>query len=165
MIGPQFLSQLRQKHRAEMVLVLVQLEQIAPCWHQSISDLALEIGTDRATLNRSLSCLRKLGLLQYYSASNGGCWIWWVKRCEDDAPDPNGEPCWQLRSSNNHATAKIPISKRREWAAARGIPLATLNSFLLGRHAVLRNHWRITKSPFDLEIKEQLQGRTNREST
>lgn len=154
MIEPQFLSHLRQHHRAEMVLVMVQIEQICPCWHQSIADLALQLGTDRATLNRSLSHLKQRGLIEYYSVAKGGCWIWWVKRSANDAPSPKDEPGWDVRTAANHQTTRIPISKRQQWAEARGIPLATLNGFLLGRQMVLRNQWRVIRSPFDVEDLE-----------
>lgn len=162
MIDPQFLAQLRHQHRSETLLTMMQLEQIIPCdssserkwsWHESITDLALEIGTDRASLNRCLRRLEKLGLIKYHSISNhGGTWVWWVKRHPADTPNPKDEPGWDLRMTTSSHTVRIPVSKREEWAKARGIPLPTLYGFLQGRQKVLRNQWRLIRSPFDVEI-------------
>lgn len=154
MIDPQFLASLRQQYRAEMILVMVQLEQLFPCWHSSITELSDQLGTERATLNRSLSQLRKLGLIQYYSIAKGGCWIWWVKRHMDEIYDPKEEPGWDLRTTANHQTVRVHVSKRAEWAKSKKIPLATLNGFLLGYQTVLRKQWRVIRSPFDVEIVE-----------
>lgn len=154
MIEPDFLAYLRQHHRAEMVLAMVQLEQLSPGWWESINDLALQMGTDRSTLNRSLVDLEKRGLIRYYSISNkSGTWIWWVKRYAVDAPRPEDEPGWDLAVMPNRHKARIPISKRKEWAESKGIPMTTLCGFLYGRQKVLKGTWRVLKSPFDLEVK------------
>jgi len=154
MIEPDFLSYLRQHHRAEMVLAMVQLEQLMPGWWESIHDLAVQMGTDRATLNRSLSHLEKRGLIRYYSISNKrGTWIWWVKRHAVDAPKPEDEPGWNLSDSLSKRKTKIPISKRKAWAKAQEVPLPTLCGFLYGRQKVLKNRWQVMSSPFDLEIE------------
>ncbi len=57
MIQPAYLAKLRYELRAELVITLVQLEQLVPGWWCSLSDLAEQLGTDRASLNRSLSKL------------------------------------------------------------------------------------------------------------
>ena len=60
-----------------MVLLLVQLEQVCPGWWVDLSQLAEQLGTDRATLNRSLVQLERLDLIRRYSLANGGgTWIW-----------------------------------------------------------------------------------------
>lgn len=154
MIESEFLAYLRHHHRPEMVLAMVQLEQLSPGWWESIHDLALQMGTDRSTLNRTLVHLEKRGLIRYHSISNkSGTWVWWVKRHAVDAPKPEDEPGWDLTVISNRGKIRIPISKRREWAKARGIPFPTLCNFLYGRQKVLRDRWRILRSPFDLEVE------------
>lgn len=152
MIDPAWLATLRQRHRAEMVLVLVQLEQLCPgTWH-NLSDLAEQLGTDRATLNRSLSHLRRLGLIGCVSRSNtGGTWLWWVSRHAGATPAPDDEPAWVLRNAFGlSTTTRIPLTGVREWAARRDIPYQTLRSFLAGHQIVLRGTWRLVSTPFDL---------------
>jgi hypothetical protein len=155
MIEPDFLTYLRQHHRAEMVLTMVQLEQLIPGWWESIGELALQMGCDRGTLSHNLSQLEKRGLIRYYSISNkSGTWIWWVKRHSVDAPRPEDEPGWDLTVLPHRGKVRIPISKRREWAKDKGIPLSTLCGFLYGRQKVLRDRWQVLRSPFDVEIIE-----------
>ena len=154
MIQPDFLAHLRQQYRSEMVLAMVQLEQLVPGWWESINDLALQIGSDRSTVNRSLSHLEKRGLIHYYSISNkSGTWVWWVKRDAIDAPKPEDEPGLDLKDIINRRKIRIPISKRREWAEDKGIPLSTLCGFLYGRQKVLKDRWRVMNSPFYLEVE------------
>jgi hypothetical protein len=149
MIEPSHLAALRRRHRAELVLVLVQLEQLCPGTWDSLSDLAEQLGTDRATLNRSISQLRRLGLIGCVSRSNsGGTWLWWVSRYAGDAPPPEAEPAWVLCTDQYHYT-RIPLTRQREWAARRGIPYPTLRSFLAGHQRVLRGTWRLAATPFD----------------
>lgn len=152
MIEPAFLSHLRRNHRAEMVLVLVQLEQLCPGWWESLAQLADQIGTDRATLNRSLRHLGKYGLVARHSISNrSGTWIWWVKRHADDRPHPDAEPAWIVRNVPSGRVTRIPISKRNDWAAAHGIPISTFCGFLCGRQELLRGKWKVMGSPFDFD--------------
>lgn len=147
-----FLAALRRRHRAEMVLVMVQLEQVCPGWWESLEDLAEQLGTDRATLNRSLRQLEDRGLIRRCSISNrSGTWIWWVKRREGDEPHADDEPAWVLRSTTSTHKTRVPISRRREWAERRGIPLPTLIGFLNGRQKVLRGQWTVAASPVDCE--------------
>jgi DNA-binding transcriptional ArsR family regulator len=149
-IAPEFLAQLRQRHRAEMVLVLVQLEQVCPGWWESLTDLAEQLGTDRATLNRSLRQLEDLGLIRRCSISNrSGTWIWWVKRYLRDHPRPGTEPAWRLQCQQTGAEIRVPISSRRQWAADHGVPVSTLCAFLYGRQQTLRDRWRLIGSPLD----------------
>ena len=156
MIEPDFLAYLRQHHRAEMVLTMVQLEQLIPGWWESIGELALQMSCDRGTLSHNISQLEKRGLIRYYSISNkSGTWIWWVKRHSVDAPKPEDEPSWDLIDSISNRKVRIPISGRREWAESKEIPMPTLCGFLYGRQKVLRDRWQVTKSPFDLEIESQ----------
>jgi len=151
MIDPQFLADLRHRKRAEQVLLLVQLEQVAPGWWETLNDLAEQLGTDRATLNRGLRKLERDGLIRRYSISNrSGTWVWWVKRHAKDEPKPEDEPAWVLKLTTSNHFVRIPISGRREWASSRGIPLQTLIGFLNGRQTVLRNKWKLSRSPFDL---------------
>lgn len=152
MIEPQFLASLRRRHRAELVLVMVQLEQLAPGWWLTLHDLAEQLGTDRATLNRSIRKLENLGLLRRASISNsGGTWIWWVQRHEADAPRPEDEPAWVVRDLSRHRSARIPLSGRWEWARRQGIPRGTMRSFLAGGQRVLRDRWELVATPMDCE--------------
>lgn len=155
MIRPEFLAELRHQQRSELILLMVQLEQIIPCWHESMTNLASQLGTDRASLNRCLVALEKRGLIKYYSISNrSGTWIWWVKRSRIDTPSAKDEPGWTVRLLSNRAILKIPISQRRAWANIRKIPFSTLCGFLNGRQRVLYGKWELLGSPFDMDIEE-----------
>ncbi len=152
MIEPAFLASLRRRHRAELVLVMVQLEQLAPGWWLTLHDLAEQLGTDRATLNRSIRKLEDLGLLRRASISNsGGTWIWWVQRTEGDQPRPEDEPAWMLRDLSRKRPVRIPISERWAWAQRQGIPRQTMRSFLAGHQRVLRERWELVATPMDCE--------------
>lgn len=153
MIKPEFLAELRERHRAETILLMVQLEQIIPCWHASITDLALQLRVDRSTLNHNLLRLKQLELLEYYSITRSGCWVWWIKRSKNETPNPANEPGWILNTLVNRQKIKIPISKRKQWAKTHQIPLHTLYGFLNGRQNLLRNQWQVVASPFDVQIK------------
>lgn len=150
MIEPEFLAALRRRHRAELVLVLVQLEQVAPGWWLTLTELADQLGTDRATLNRSIRKLEDLGLLRRTSISNcGGTWIWWVQRHEQHQPRPEEEPAWELRDLSRRRTERVTIAQRWEWGKQRGIPRQTMRSFLAGHQEVLRERWRLISTPLD----------------
>jgi len=149
-IEPEFLASLRRRHRAELVLVLVQLEQLAPGWWLTLAELADQLGTDRATLNRSVRKLEDLGLLRRASISNsGGTWIWWVQRSEADAPRPEDEPAWVLRDRHRQMHERVTISERWAWAERQGIPRPTMQSFLGGYQRVLRDRWELVATPLD----------------
>jgi DNA-binding HxlR family transcriptional regulator len=148
MIDPDYLAALRRQHRPEMVLLLVQLEQVAPGWWQDLETLAEQLGRDRSTLNRSLRKLERIGLIRRASYSNcGGTWIWWVQRSATDQPAPDAEPAWVAHDVKRRLTERIPISSRWQWAAKRDIPRGTMSSWLYGRMRLLRNRWEIVESP------------------
>ncbi len=152
MIDPKFLASLRRRHRSELVLVLVQLEQVAPGWWLTLTELAEQLGTDRATLNRSIRKLEDLGLLRRASISNnGGTWIWWVQRSEADAPRPEDEPAWVLRDIRFRTRERITLGQRWEWADRQGIPRQTVRNFLAGGQRVMRDRWELIASPLDCE--------------
>lgn len=153
MINPAFLASLRRRHRAELVLVLVQLEQIVPGWWPDLHELAVQLGTDRATLNRSIRKLEVIGLIRRASFSNkGGTWIWWAARSADDVPRPGDEPAWVARDlKRDWARERITVSGRWAWAAKHGIPRGTMTSWLCGYQRVLRGRWELVGSPLDLE--------------
>lgn len=121
MIQPAYLAQLRYELRAELVITLVQLEQLVPGWWCSLSDLAEQLGTDRASLNRSLSKLAALGLLRRVSRSNGGgTWIWWVKRDVEDQPSDLEAPRWRLRDvAGGRRSLEVILGQERAFAAAK----------------------------------------------
>ncbi len=150
MIQAEFLARLRQQHRAEMVLVLVQLEQLAPGWWLTLQQLAEQLGTDRATLNRSICKLEKLGFLRRSTISNtGGTWIWWVQKSAEDEPRPEEEPAWVLKHVKSRVHYRVPISQRWDWAEQRQIPRQTMSSFLAGNQLVMRKQWKLVATPLD----------------
>lgn len=150
MIQPQFLAQLRQRYRAEMVLVLVQLEQLCPSHWPDLTDLASHLGTDRATLNRSVRKLEDLQLLRRTSISNGGgTWIWWVARHDGEQPPVDAEPAWLVRDLHRKIIRRVPITQRWDFARRHGIPRATMRSFLMGYQLVMRDRWELVATPHD----------------
>lgn len=157
MIASEYLAMLRRRMRSEMVLVMVQLEQVCPGWWEDISDLAEDLGTDRTTLNRSLRKLEDLDLIRRTTITNqSGTWVWWVKRHANDEPRASDEPAWVLSRLKSRERERIPISKRREWARARGIPMPTLCSFLYGHQQTLRGQWRLVGTPLDQFIPKEV---------
>lgn len=156
MIQAEFLAELRGRHRAELVLVMVQLEQLFPGYWSDLSDLAEQLGTDRATLNRSIRKLEDLGLLRRASISNGGgTWVWWVARHRDDRPDEADEPAWVVRDVGTHRTQRIGLTQRWEWARRHDVPRQTLRSFLAGNQLVMRERWRLVSTPLDQTLEWQ----------
>lgn len=157
MINPDFLSQLRRQHRSEMVLVMVQLEQVSPGYWPDLADLAEQLGTDRATLNRSMRKLEDLGLLRRASISNGGgTWVWWVARHRDDQPDAAAEPAWVVRDVRNQRQRhRITLTQRWEWARRHGIPRGTMRSFLMGYQLTMRDRWQLVATPIDQSLEWQ----------
>lgn len=150
MIQPEFLAQLRHRHRAELVLVLVQLEQLCPVYAADLTDLAVRLGTDRSTLNRSLRRLEKLDLIRRVSISNGGgTWVWWVARYDGDQPLPEREPAYVLRDVRKRLTHRVPITQRWEWAKRHGIPRGTMRGFLMGYQLIMRDRWELVATPHD----------------
>ena len=150
MIESGFLAELRRKHRAELLLVMVQLEQLFPGHWPDIADLAEQLATDRATLNRSMRKLEDLGLLRRASISNGGgTWVWWVARHRDDQPDAATEPAWVVRDVRNKRTQRITLSNRWDWGRRHCIPRGTLRSFLMGYQLTMRDRWRLVATPLD----------------
>ncbi len=150
MIAPDFLAALRRQHRAELVLVLVQLEQLSPGWWLTLQELAEQLGTDRATLNRSIRKLEDLDLLRRSTISNcGGTWIWWVKTDVGKQPQPEDEPAWVVKDVRTRIRTRIPIAERWEWAERRDIPRQTMRGFLAGEQLVLREQWQLVATPLD----------------
>lgn len=149
MIDPAFLASLRRRHRAELVLVLVQLEQVVPGWWLTLAELAEQLGTDRATLNRSVRKLEDLGLLRRVSLSNGGTWIWWAAKDEGDEPRPEDEPAWVVKEISCRTHHRVTIGDRWEWARRRGIPKQTMRNFLSGGQLVMRERWELVSTPMD----------------
>jgi hypothetical protein len=149
-IQPAFLAQLRQRCRAELVLVMVQLEQLFPGHWPDIADLADQLATDRATLNRSMRQLEDLGLLRRVSIGNGGgTWIWWVARHDGDQPPEDAEPAWVLRDLRGQRTQRVTVTHRWDWARRHGIPRGTMRSFLTGGQLLMRNRWQLVATPYD----------------
>jgi hypothetical protein len=154
-IEAEFLASLRRRHRVELVLTLVQLEQLCPGWWADLSELADQLGTDRASLNRSLTKLERLGLVRRERISNtGGNWVWWVKRSEADEPRPEDEPGWRLRDVKVGKTIRVTIRDRWRWAERHGIAQPTMQSFLGGYQQTLHGRWKVTGSPWDENVTD-----------
>jgi DNA-binding HxlR family transcriptional regulator len=149
-IQPEFLAQLRQRCRAELVLVLVQLEQLCPAFWPDLTELAEQLGTDRSTLNRSLRKLEDQQLLRRVSISNGGgTWVWWVARYQGDQPLANAEPAWVLRDLRTRKPHRVTVTRRWDWARRYGIPRSTMRNFLTGGQMVMRERWELVATPYD----------------
>lgn len=149
-IQPAFLAQLRQRCRAELVLVLVQLEQLFPGHWPDIADLADQLATDRATLNRSMRQLEDMGLLRRVSIGNGGgTWVWWVARQHGEQPPVDAEPAWVVRDVRGQRTQRVTVTQRWDWARRHGIPRGTMRSFLTGGQLVMRDRWQLVATPYD----------------
>lgn len=150
MVQPEFLASLRHRHRSELLLVFVQLEQQCPGWWLDLQQLSDQLGTDRSTLNRSMLKLDRLGLIRRFSISHsGGTYLWWVKRHEADLPSVECEPAWVLRDIRFRGRERITLGQRWAWAERHGIPRNTLRSFLAGGHHVLRQRWELVETPMD----------------
>ncbi len=150
MIDPEFLAVLRHRHRCELVLTMVQLEQLAPGWWPTQSDLAEQLGVIRSQLNINLQELSRAGLVGKIARSNsGGTWIYWVKRSENDQPAEDAAPAWVVRDRLRHTSERIRVDKQKDWALRYGIPPATLRSFLAGHQKVMNNRWTLVRTPFD----------------
>ena len=150
MIDPAYLATIRRQYRCELVLTLIQLEQLCPGWWLSMTELAEDLGTDRASLNRSISKLEALGLLKRASHGNGGgTWIWWVKTSPEDEPRPDAEPAWVVRDIRDRNRYRIPISDPYSWGKRRNIPRQTMRSFLAGGQLLMRGRWELVQTPMD----------------
>ena len=152
MIESEYLATIRKQMRCELVLTMVQLEQLAPAWWHSQSEMAQQLGTERRTLTTNLRKLEGMGLIRRIVIGHtGGTWIWWVKRSPTDEPRAEDEPAWVVRDVRRRMTERITIRQRWEWAAQRGIPKPTMQSFLGGYQRVLRGRWEVVASPWDVE--------------
>lgn len=150
MIDPSYLAALRHQVRCELLLTMVQLEQLCPGWWADLSSLAQQLGTDRASLNRSLTKLEAMGLIRRERISNtGGNWVWWVKRSPEDCPRPDDEPAWSFRDVKVGKTIRVTIRDRWRWAERHGVARPTMQSFLGGYQQTLQGRWKITGSPWD----------------
>lgn len=150
MIDPAYIAKLRHQYRSELVLTFVQLEQVYPGWWADLETLAIQLGTDRASLNRNICKLEKLNMVRRTSISNtGGTWVWWVKRGEDDKPQADNEPAWLIKRLGNRRIERIAVSQRWEWAKRHGVPRNTMRSFLSGGQMVLRGRWQLVATPHD----------------
>jgi predicted transcriptional regulator len=152
-IDPTYLATIRQQLRAELVITLVQLEQLAPMWWPSQDEMAQQLGTTRRTLTTNLQRLESQGLIKRLAiGKSGGTWIWWVKRCPAHKPQAQDEPAWILRDVHTRVRQRVTISKRWEWASQHEIPKPTMQSFLGGHQLTLRRRWQVVGSPWDEQV-------------
>lgn len=152
MIQPAYLAQLRRELRAEQAMTLVQIEQLVPGWWPTLTDLAEQLGTERATLNRCLARLERRGLLRRVTRGNfGGTWVWWVKRSAEDQPDDTEAPRWVLRDVIGNRGLEIIVGQERAFAAAKGLNHHTVRNFLAGHRPLLAKRWKLLSSPLQLD--------------
>ena len=153
MIDPKFLSLLRQKHRCEPLLIMVQLEQLCPNWWMTQKELSGELGLKcTKTLNLNLKLLQKAGLIRYTSVcSNFGTWLWWVKRSERDRPDESAAPHWKVYDRNRRMYEQIMVGESEQWAKRRGYNYLTVRSFLSGKQKLLDGRWQMLYGPYENE--------------
>ena len=155
MIDPTYLAQLRRTLRAEQTMTLLQIEQLVPNWWPTIADLAEQLGTERATLNRCLVKLEQRALLRRVTRGNGGgTWIWWVKRFENDQPDDSTAPRWVLRDLHRRRRREIILGQERAFAEEQGLSFHTVRNFLAGFRPVLAKRWQLVRSPLQLEDEQ-----------
>jgi hypothetical protein len=159
MIDPAYLAHLRRQRRGEDAMTLVQLDQLVPGWWPTLTDLAEQLGTERATLNRCLSRLEREGLLRRVTRGNsGGTWIWWVKRSAEDQPDDTEAPRWVLRDTVCNRRLEIMVGQERTFAAAKGLSYHTVRNFLAGHRPLLAKRWRLLSSPLLIEgLEDQVE--------
>jgi hypothetical protein len=151
-IDPPYLATLRRQLRAELTMSLVQIEQLGPGWWPTLSDLAEQLGTERATLNRCIAKLERQGLLRRVTRGNsGGTWIWWVKRSADDLPDDSSAPRWVLKDMVCNCRREIIVGQERAFAEAKGIPYHTVRNFLAGHRPLLAKRWKLISSPLQID--------------
>jgi DNA-binding transcriptional regulator YhcF (GntR family) len=149
-IEPPYLAQLRRTLRAEQAMTLVQIEQLVPNWWPNLTELAEQLGSERATLNRCLARLERRGLLRRVTRSNtGGTWIWWVKRSEQEQPDDTAAPRWVLRDLSGGRRREIIVGHERAFAAAQGLNSNTVRNFLAGHRPLLAQRWQLVSSPLE----------------
>jgi hypothetical protein len=156
-IDPPYLAQLRRELRAEQAMTLVQIEQLVPGWWPTLTDLAEQLGTERATLRRTIGRLERQNLLRRVTRGNsGGTWIWWVKRSANDKPSDADAPRWRLRDMACNRSQVIIVGQERQFAAAKGIPYHTVRNFLGGHRPMLAKRWKILSSPLVLEDESEI---------
>jgi len=158
MIDPPYLAQLRRDLRAEQAMTLVQIEQLVPGWWPTLADLAEQLGTERATLNRCMARLERRGLLRRVTRGNGGgTWIWWVKRSADDQPDATDAPRWVLQDLTCNRKREIIVGQERAFAAAKGLNYHTVRNFLAGHRPLLAKRWKPLSSPLLLDDESEIE--------
>lgn len=150
MIEPTFLADLRRQYNPQDLLLLVQLEQLAPAWWPDQDEMAEQLGTIRSTLCRSLKRLEARGLIRRY-CSKGGTHVWWVRRSADEQPDEGAAPAWRLHDLHRRRCVRVVLGREREWCERWEIPFRTLQSLLYGRMKVLRGRWELAGNPWDCE--------------
>jgi len=156
-ITPAYLADLRRQLRAEQTMTLVQIEQLCPGWWPTLTDLAEQLGTERATLNRCMAKLERAGLLRRVTRGNfGGTWIWWVKRSAADQPNDSGAPRWVLKDTVCNRRLEIIVGQERAFAEAKGIPYHTVRNFLAGHRPLLAKRWRLISSPLQIDEADDL---------
>ena len=148
MIDSTFLADLRRRHYAPQLLLLVQLEQVTPGFWLTQAELAEQMGITPETLRKSMAWLRDRDLLRF-TCTMRGTWVWWVARKQDDRPDSSQEPCWVFRNTIRRKVERVPLSQVEAWTERHRIHKETMKHWLMGMNRVLAGRWELVATPMD----------------
>jgi hypothetical protein len=152
MIDPTFLASLRRQYNAQDLLLLVQLEQVAPTWWPNQEEMADQFGTERSVIYKSLMRLEGRGLIAKH-ASKRGTHVWWVRRHKNDKPDKRNAPAWVLRDMQSKwkTLIRVPVDLERAWCQKEGILFRTFQKLTYGKTSLLAGRWELAGHPWDYE--------------
>lgn len=149
MIDAEYLAFLRTKYNSQDVLLLVQLAQIVPGWWANQRELAKQLGTEPHATSKTLSRLRKRGLIEITPYGKGGTFIWWVKKSARDKPRPSEAPSWVIKNIETGAKEEVFIGQRRSWAERNGLNYSSFRIFLYGYRKVMAGKFQLVSTPID----------------
>jgi hypothetical protein len=143
-----WIADLRQRHRPETVLTLLQLQALGPGLYTSKELLEL-LGISESSIQQSFARLQCTGLLRYEGWPKKGRLIWWVADWDNMQPDPATQfPRWVLRA-NAVRQVEVLLGKEREAADRLRVNWKSLSNFLSRRTGCYRllGEWSIELDP------------------
>jgi hypothetical protein len=143
-----WIADLRQRHRPETVLTLLQLQALGPGLYTSKELLEL-LGMSESSIQQSFARLQCTGLLRYEGWPKKGRLIWWVADWDNMQPDPATQfPRWVLRA-NAVRQVEVLLGKEREAADRLRVNWKSLSNFLSRRTGCYRllGEWSIELDP------------------
>lgn len=143
----EWLADLRNTHRSETLLTLLQLQALGPGLYTT-KELMVALGTGSSSTGLALARLKGAGLLRYEGWFKKGRLIWWIADFDDSTPRPELFPRWVLRA-NAAKEFEIPFGREREAAESLGVHWKTLSNFLSRRYGDSRllATWEIKHDP------------------